>query len=150
LLFVNIEIAIVLFFVGMEKIITGAYTVGKYKWLSIGPGILVTIFSGVPLSLHVPSEYRIIVFLAILVFVSGAARIVDGIHQESKWSKIFIIGIGAQTIVTSVFIISSPKLGAVVAGQSAAVTLLAGGIQTLVSGLGIGRRIRIKFHRRGT
>jgi uncharacterized membrane protein HdeD (DUF308 family) len=141
---VNVEIAIVLFFVGIQKVITGAYTYGRYKWLSIGPGILVIIFAYVPLSLHGPSEYRIIVFLAISIFVSGAAQIVDGIRKESKWSKRFIIGVGAQTIGTSVFIISVPTLGVAWAGQSAAITLLVGGIQTLVSALGIGKRIRIK------
>lgn len=75
---------------------------------------------------------------------SGAAQIVDGIHKESKWSKRFTIGVGAQTIGTSVFILSIPTLGVAWAGQSAAITLLAGGTQSLVSALGIGKRIRIK------
>jgi uncharacterized membrane protein HdeD (DUF308 family) len=127
------ELAIILFFIGIEKIITGAYRVGKYKWTIIGLGILVIVFAGVALSLGVPNEYRVIIFLGISVFVSGAARIVDGMRKESKRSKSFVIGVGALNIVISVIIILNAS--SVLAGRSVALLLLISGIQTLASGL---------------
>jgi len=140
---VEIELAIILFFIGIEKIITGAFRVGKYKWIIIGLGLLVIIFAGIALSLHLPSRYSIIILLALSVFVSGTTRIVDGTRKESKRSESFVIGVGALNIVVSVVIISVPSLGAVMAGRTVALLLLISGIQTLASGLGT-RRIHIK------
>lgn len=138
----EVELAIILFFIGIEKIITGA-SVDKYKWTIIGLGLLIILFAGVALSLHVPNQSYIIILLAISVFVSGATKIVEGTYKESKRSKSFVIGVGALNIVVSVVIISVPSLGPVVAGRTVALLLLISGIQTLVSGLGT-RRIRIK------
>ena len=124
-------------------IITGASRVGKYKWTIIGLGILVIIFAGVALSLHVPYGGNwVLILLAISVFVSGAARIVDGIHKESKRSKSFVIGVGTLNMVVSVVIILDPSSGVVISERTVALLLLIGGIQTLVSGLGT-RRIHI-------
>ncbi|MGC1933102.1 MAG: DUF308 domain-containing protein [Candidatus Nitrosopolaris sp.] len=130
----HIELAIILFFIGIEKIITGAYRVGKYKWIIIVLGLLVIICAGIALSFHVPYGYGVIIFLAISVLASGAARIADGIHKESKRSKSFVIGVGALNIVVSVVIILNAS--SVLAGRSVAILLLISGIQTLASGLG--------------
>jgi uncharacterized membrane protein HdeD (DUF308 family) len=131
---VNVELAIILFFIGIEKIITGTYRIGKYKWTIIGLGILVIIFAGVALSLNVPNGNRVIVFLGISVFVSGVARIVDGIRKESRRSKSFVIGVGALNIIVSVVIILN--VSPVLAARSVALLLLISGIQTLASALG--------------
>lgn len=81
-----------------------------------------------------------IVFLAISVLVSGVARIVDGIHKESKRAKIFITGVGVINIVVSVVILLNPSSGAVMAERAVSLLLLMGGIQTLASGLATRRR----------
>jgi uncharacterized membrane protein HdeD (DUF308 family) len=135
----NIELGIILFFIGIEKVITGAYRVDKYKWPIIGLGILVIILAGIALSLNV-HEYSVIVVLGISVLASGAARIVDGIRKESKRSKSFVIGVGALNIAVSIVIILNAS--SVMAGRSVAILLLISGIQTLASGLGT-RRIHI-------
>jgi uncharacterized membrane protein HdeD (DUF308 family) len=129
----NIELGIILFFIGIEKIITGAYRVGKYKWTIIGLGILVIILAGIALSLNV-HEYSVIVVLGISVLASGAARIVDGIRKESRRSKSFVIGVGALNIIVSVVIILNAS--SALAGRSVAILLLISGIQTLASALG--------------
>jgi uncharacterized membrane protein HdeD (DUF308 family) len=137
---VNIELGIVLFFIGMEKIITGAYRVGKYRWIIIVLGLLVIIYAGIALSFQY--GYGVIIFLAISVLASGVARIVDGIHKESKRSKSFVIGVGALNVVVSVVIILDPWLRVGMAGRTVALLLLISRIQTLVSGIAT-RRIHI-------
>jgi uncharacterized membrane protein HdeD (DUF308 family) len=129
------ELVIILFFIGIEKVITGAYRTDRYKWPILGLGLLVIILSGIALTVYVPSRYGIIVFIAISVIVSGVARIVDGIHKESKRAKIFTIGVGVLNIVVSVVILLNPSLGAVIGGRTLALLLLISGIQTLASGL---------------
>lgn len=53
----NIELGIILFFIGIDMVITGAYRVDKYKWPILGLGLLVIIliFVVIALSISVPS-----------------------------------------------------------------------------------------------
>jgi len=142
---INIELGIILFFIGIDMVITGAYRVDKYKWPILGLGLLVIIliFVIIALSSSVTSGYRAIIFLAISVLVSGVARIVDGIHKESKRAKIFITTVGVINVVVSIVILLNPLLGAVMAERTVALLLLISGIQILASGLATRRRTYI-------
>ena len=79
-------------------------------------------------------------YLAISVLVSGVARIVDGIHKESKRVRIFVTIVGIINVVVSVIILLNPSSGAVMAGRAVSLLLLISGIQMLVSGLASRKR----------
>ncbi|HEY6535584.1 MAG TPA: DUF308 domain-containing protein [Candidatus Nitrosocosmicus sp.] len=141
----NIELGIILFFIGIDNVITGIYRTDKYKWLILGLGLLIIliVFIAITLSLSVPSGYRAIILLAISVLVSGVARIVDGIHKESRRAKIFVTSVGIINVAVSVVILLNPSSGAVMAGRAVSLLLLISGIQMLVSGLATRKRTYI-------
>ena len=128
-------LAIILFIVGIEKIITGIFLPVKGKWVTIGLGILVLIFAGLAISFPAATALIVTIFVGIGLIFNGCARIVEGISgKHSGWAKLFLIGVGILSIVIGTVVLASPLFGAVFVGLIIAIGLLITGIQMIAVG----------------
>ena len=78
-------LVIILFIVGIEKIITGFFLPVKGKWVTIGIGILVLIFAGLAISFPAATALIVTIFVGIGLILNGCARIVEGISGKAFW-----------------------------------------------------------------
>lgn len=139
---VIVILSIILFFVGIEKIITGMFLPSKSRWTTVGLGILVLIFAGLAISFPVATAFIAIIFIGIALLFSGIARLVEGMSgHHSGWSRAFLIGVGILAIIISIAVLVSPAFGAALAGVIIAIGLLITGIQMVASGVA-GQRLR--------
>jgi uncharacterized membrane protein HdeD (DUF308 family) len=144
---VIILVAIVLLFVGLEKIITGIFLPAKHMWATIGLGVLVLIFASLAMAFPVATAFVVIFFIGIALLFNGIARVIEGISgTHSGWSRLFLIGVGILAIILSFAVMASPVFGAALAGIIIAVALLITGIQMVSSGLS-GRRLEVPADR---
>ena len=135
LLALIVVLAIILFIVGIEKIITGIFLQVKGKWATIGLGILVLIFAGLAISFPEATALIVTIFVGIGLIFNGCARIVEGISgKHSGWAKFFLIGVGILSIVIGTVVLASPLFGAVFVGLIIAIGLLITGIQMIAVG----------------
>jgi len=135
LLALIVVFAIILFIVGIEKIITGIFLPVKGKWATIGLGILVIIFAGLAISFPEATALIVTIFVGIGLIFNGCARIVEGISgKHSGWAKFFLIGVGILSIVIGTVVLASPLFGAVFVGLIIAIGLLITGIQMIAVG----------------
>ena len=128
-------LGIILFIVGIEKIISGILLPNKGRWATIGLGILVLIFAGFVIAFPGFATWIITVFIGIALLFSGAASIAQAFSgRESGWKKAFLIGVGALLIVLGIMVLVSPVFGAQFAGFVIAIGLLIAGIQMIAVG----------------
>ena len=142
---VALLLAIILFVVGIERVITGLFLKGKHRWTNIGLGILVIILSLISMAFPIATGIFLLIFLAFVLLFDGISRVIHGIADKSsnKASRIFSIVAGVISIVLSIMIIASPFLGAVFISILLSISLLIVGIQMITSGV-IGRRLVVK------
>ena len=139
---VIVILSIILFFVGIEKIITGMFLPSKSRWTTVGLGILVLIFAGLAISFPEATALIVTIFVGIGLIFNGCARIVEGISgKHSGWAKFFLIGVGILSIVIGTIVLASPLFGAVFVGLIIAIGLLITGIQMIAVGAA-GRSIK--------
>ena len=132
---VVILLSIVLFIVGIEKIITGIFLPVKGRWATIGLGILVLIFAGLAISYPVATALIVTTFIGIALLFNGIARIVEGMMgKHSGWAKAFLVGVGILAIIIAILVLGSPLFGAILAGTIIAIGLLITGIQMIAVG----------------
>ena len=92
---VIVILSIILFFVGIEKIITGMILHSKSRWTTVGLGILVLIFAGLAISFLVATAFIVIIFIGIALLFSGIARVLEGmLGHHSLWASAFLISVG--------------------------------------------------------
>jgi uncharacterized membrane protein HdeD (DUF308 family) len=128
-------LGIILFIVGIEKIISGIFLPIKGRWATIGLGILVLIFAGFVIGFPGFTTWIITVFIGIALLFGGAASIAQGFSgRESGWKKAFLIGVGALLIILGIMVLVSPVFGAQFAGFVIAIGLLIAGIQMIAVG----------------
>ena len=128
-------LGIILFIVGIEKIISGILLPIKGRWAMIGLGILVLIFAGFVIAFPGFATWIITVFIGIALLFSGAASIAQAFSgKESGWKKAFLIGVGALLIILGIMVLVSPVFGAQFAGFVIAIGLLIAGIQMIAVG----------------
>jgi len=128
-------LGIILFIVGIEKIISGIFVPIKGRWATIGLGILVLIFAGFVIGFPGFATWIITVFIGIALLFGGAASIAQGFSgRESGWKKAFLIGVGALLIILGIMVLVSPVFGAQFAGFVIAIGLLIAGIQMIAVG----------------
>ena len=136
-------LGIILFIVGIEKIIAGIFLPIRGKAASIGLGILVLIFAGLVIAFPEFATWIITIFLGIALLFGGAASIAQAFSgKESGWRKAFLLGVGALLIILGIIVLVSPVFGAQFAGFIVAIGLLIAGIQMIVAGA-TGRRLRL-------
>ena len=118
-------LGIILFIVGIDKIISGIFLPIKGKGASIGLGILVLIFAGLVIAFPGFATWMITVFIGIALLFGGAASIAQAFSgRESGWRKAFLIGVGALLIIIGIMVLVSPVFGAQFAGFVVAIGLL--------------------------
>ena len=128
-------LGIILFIVGIDKIISGIFLPIKGKGASIGLGILVLIFAGLVIAFPGFATWMITVFIGIALLFGGAASIAQAFSgRESGWRKAFLIGVGALLIIIGIMVLVSPVFGAQFAGFVIAIGLLIAGIQMVIAG----------------
>ncbi len=136
-------LGIILFIVGIDRIITGIFLPIRGRGATIGLGVLVLIFAGIVIAFPVFATWIITVFIGIALLFAGAARIVQGFSgKESGGKKALLIGVGALLIVIGIMVLVSPVFGAVFAGIIVATGLLIAGIEMIVAGA-TGKRMNI-------
>jgi uncharacterized membrane protein HdeD (DUF308 family) len=138
-------LAVILFVVGIERVISGLFLKGKYRWTNIGLGVLVIILSIIAMVFPVATGIFLLIFLAFVLLFDGISRVIHGIADKSsdKASRIFSIVAGVISIVLSIMIIASPFLGAIFISILLSISLLIVGIQMITSGV-LGRRLVLK------
>jgi uncharacterized membrane protein HdeD (DUF308 family) len=137
-------LGVILFVVGIERIIQGIVAPGKSRWGTVGLGILVLIISIIVMALPGIVGAFLIILLAIGLLFDGIARVYHGATDKttSRWSRIFSIAAGAIEIGLSLMIMAAPIIGAELVSFLIAIALLIVGIQIIAAGVG-GRRLRI-------
>ena len=137
-------IGIVLFVVGIERIITGIAAPGRSRWGTIGLGILVLIISIIIIAFPSAFGAFLIILLAIGLLIDGIARVYHGATDKTArtWSRIFSLVAGAIEIGLAIMIMVSPVLGAALVGILLGIALLIVGIQIIAAGV-TGRQPRI-------
>ena len=128
-------LGIILFIVGIEKIVSGIFLPIKGRGATIGLGILVLIFAGFVIAFPGFTTWIITVFIGIALLFGGAASIAQSFSgRESGWKKAFLIGVGALLIILGIMVLVSPIFGAQFAGFVIAIGLLIAGIQMIAVG----------------
>jgi len=136
-------LGIILFIVGIEKIIAGIFLPIRGKGASIGLGILVLIFAGLVIAFPGFATWMITIFIGIALLFGGGASIAQAFSgKESGWRKAFLLGVGALLIILGIMVLVSPVFGAQFAGFVVAIGLLIAGIQMIVAGA-TGRKLRL-------
>ena len=136
-------LGIILFIVGIEKIVSGIFLPIKGRGATIGLGILALIFAGFVIAFPGFATWIITVFIGIALLLGGAASIAQAFSgRESGWKKAFLIGVGALLIIIGITTLVSPIFGAQFAGFVIAIGLLIAGIQMVAAGA-TGRKIML-------
>jgi len=136
-------LGIILFIVGIGRIISGIFLPIKGRWAIIGLGIVTLIFAGLVIAFPLIASWIITIFIGIALLFGGAASISQGFAgKESGWKRGFIIGVGVLLIILGIMVLVSPVFGAQLAGIVIATGLLIAGIQMIVSGA-TGRRLNM-------
>ena len=143
LITIALLLAVVLFVVGIERIISGLFLAGKHRLTNVGLGIIVIILSIIAMAFPVATGIFLIIFLAVLF--DGISRVIHGVSDKASHnaSRIFSIVAGVIAIALSIMIMASPFLGAVFVSILLSISLLIIGIQMITSGV-IGRRLALK------
>src|ERR687897_1123791 len=107
-------LGVVLFVVGIERIIQGIVAPGKSRWGTIGLGILVLIISIIVMAFPGAVGVFLIILLAIGLLFDGIARVYHGATDKtmSRWSRIFSIVAGAIEIGVSIMIMADTGIRA--------------------------------------
>jgi len=129
-------LAIILFFVGIERVISGIFLPGKHRFYSIGLGILILILAGIAISYPTEAARLIIIFIAIALLIIGASRIIEGLSRRHRgFSRGFHLGVGILAVAIGIAILVLPSFGAALAGFLIAIGLLVIGIQMVITGI---------------
>ena len=141
LLSIVVLVSVVLFFVGIEKIITGLFIAHRSRFATIGLGILTIILAGLAMAFPVAAAIAIIYFLGFALMFDGFARIIDGVTNRFNkgWIRGFLIGVGILNVVIASLVLASPLFGVILAGIMVGISLLIVGIQMVTAGM-MGRR----------
>jgi uncharacterized membrane protein HdeD (DUF308 family) len=129
-------LAIILFFVGIERVISGIFLPGKQRFYSIGLGILILILAGIAITYPTEAAAIIIIFIGIALLIIGASRIIEGMSRRHRgFSRGFHVGVGALAVGIGIAIIVFQSFGAALAGVIIAIGLLILGIQMVITGI---------------
>jgi uncharacterized membrane protein HdeD (DUF308 family) len=129
-------LAIILFFVGIERVISGIFLPGKHRFYSIGLGILILILAGIAISYPTEAATLIIILIAIALLIIGGSRIIEGLSRRHRgFSRGFHLGVGILAVAIGIAILVLPSFGAALAGFLIAIGLLVIGIQMVITGI---------------
>jgi len=134
---VIIILALLLLFVGFEKIVSGIAFPGRARLVNIGLGIIIVILAAVALMYPAGAGAIIVVLLGIALLIEGISRIIHTLRDPRRrgWSKYFGIGVGVLSIILAIVIIAYPDIGLALAGILIGIALLIASIQIISTGL---------------
>lgn len=139
--------SILLFIVGIERVITGLFVQRKNRsrLVTVGLGILVILIAAAAMAFPVGTTVLVTLVLAVALLFDGISRIVHGIgdKESQRWTKALSIGVGGMEVVLSGLIMVSSAFGAATVGFLIGIALLLAGIQIVVAGIS-GRRKQMK------
>jgi uncharacterized membrane protein HdeD (DUF308 family) len=140
--------SILLFIVGIERVITGLFVQRKNRsrLVTVGLGILVILIAAAAMAFPVGTTVLVTLVLAVALLFDGISRIVHGIgdKESQRWTKALSIGVGGMEVALSGLIMVSPAFGAATVGFLIGIALLLAGIQIVVAGIS-GRRKQMKI-----
>ena len=128
-------LALLLFFAGIEKVVSGIIGRGRARLLSIGLGIIVIVISLLAMTYPQGATAIIVILLGIALLVDGISRILHSIRVERGMSHFFGIGVGVLEIIFAIAIIVYPNIGIALAGILIGITLFITSIQIISAGL---------------
>jgi uncharacterized membrane protein HdeD (DUF308 family) len=83
LITIALLIAVVLFVVGIERIINGLFLEGKHQLANVGLGIAVVVLSVIAMAFPVATGIFLLVFLAVVLLFDGISRVINGASDRS-------------------------------------------------------------------
>lgn len=133
--------SVALLMVGFERIAIGiAPSRSRSSRLSnIGLGVLVVALGFTVMSFPIHTAEFLILLGALALLFNGIARIVQGIINKdmSRWSRGFLVGVGALSIAVSALVLIHPiTIGVTLLALSISIALLINGIQMIAVGIG--------------
>ena len=130
-------LALLLFFAGIEKVVSGIIGRGKARLASIGLGIIVIVISLLAMTYPQGATAIIVILLGIALLVDGISRIIHAFQskRETGRSNIFGIGVGVLEIIFAIAVIVYPNIGIALAGILIGIALLITSIQIIAAGL---------------
>ena len=130
-------LALLLFFAGIEKVVSGIIGRGRARLASIGLGIIVIVISLLAMTYPQGATAVIVVLLGIALLVDGISRIIHSFQnkRETGKSNIFGIGVGVLEIIFAIVVIVYPNIGIALAGILIGIALLITSIQIIATGL---------------
>jgi uncharacterized membrane protein HdeD (DUF308 family) len=140
--------SILLFIVGIERVISGLFVQRKNRsrLVTVGLGILVILIAAAAMAFPIGTTVLVTLVLAVALLFDGISRIVHGIgdKESQRWTKALSIGVGGMEVALSGLIMVSPAFGAATVGFLIGIALLLAGIQIVVAGIS-GRRKQMKI-----
>lgn len=132
-------LSITLFVVGIERVSTG-FLPNMRKSSKITNIVLGGLTIGLAIAVIAFPIFTIgflVTLLAVGLLFIGIARIVHGIFhkQTSKWSRIFLIGVGILSIAIAFMVVTNPLFGLFILTFMLAVNLLIIGIESIILGV---------------
>jgi uncharacterized membrane protein HdeD (DUF308 family) len=130
-------LALLLFFAGIEKVVSGIIGRGKSRLASVGLGIIVIVISLIAMTYPEGATVVIVVLLGIALLVDGISRIIHGLRskKETGKSNLFGMGVGALEVIFAIAVIVIPNIGIALAGILIGIALLITSIQIILSGI---------------
>ena len=129
-------LAIILLFVGVERVIVGIFLPGRSRLSSIGLGVLILILAGIAMAYPKEAAQIIIIFIGIALLIIGASRLIEGFSRRHRgFSRGLNIGVGALAVAIGIATLVLESFGATLAGYIVAIGLLIIGIQMVISGI---------------
>ena len=129
-------LALLLFFAGIEKVVSGIIGRGRARLASIGLGIIVIVISLLAMTYPQGATAIIVILLGIALLVDGLSRIIHSFRRKERgMSGMFGIGVGALEIIFAIAIIVYPNIGIGLAGILIGIALLITSIHIIAAGL---------------
>jgi uncharacterized membrane protein HdeD (DUF308 family) len=139
-------LSVSLFVVGIERVSIGFLPYIRKSSTRIGNivlGGLAIALSIIVIGFPIFTIGFLVTLLALGLLFIGIARIIHGVldKQTSKWSRIFLIGVGILSIGISFMVFVNPVVGIFILAFMLAVNLLIIGIESIVHGVSGKRNI---------
>src|SRR5919197_3296051 len=137
-------LSVVLLIIGVERIAIGIASSSppspnkSSRFANIGLGALVIVLAIVVMSYPLHTAAFLILLGAFALLFNGIARIVQGIANKNapRWSRSFLVGVGALSIAVSALVMVHPiSIGVVLLALVISISLLINGIQMIASGI---------------
>ena len=120
--------------VGIERVVTGLTQSNRSsKYGNIGLGAFVVLLGIAVLALPTFATEVLVTLLALGLLFIGIARIIHGFRDKyiSKWSKGFLVDVGALSLAVSFTVFAYPELGALLLTLVLGINLLIIGVQSV-------------------